>query len=127
MPPATALVGHVKEDTVCSVSPADQAGSSWERSACPNAGKGIMQKTPRDGVRGVTRAARRAGARSPATAYLAIHFSFCSTPRESVIAPAQSITMQTKARRPVRDATQFAKNAKEKKYCNAYPVCGITT
>lgn len=71
-----------------------------------------MQKTPLDSVRGVTRAARHAGARSPLTAYLAIHFSFCSTPRESAIAPAQSITMQTREHEHVRDATQLAMNAK---------------
>lgn len=127
VPPATVLVGHVKGDTACNVSPAGQAGSSWERSACPGAGKGIMQKTPRDSVRGATRAARHAGAHSPPIVCLAIHFSFCSTPRESVIAPAQSITMQTKAHRSVRDATQRAKNVKEKENLNAYPVCGVTT
>lgn len=116
MPPATAPVEHVKGDTACSASPADQAGSSWERSACLSAGKDIMQKTPLDGVRGVTRAASHAGAHSPLTAYLAIDFSFCSTPRESVIAPAQSITMQTGEHGPVRDATQLAMNAKEKEH-----------
>lgn len=40
--PATALVGHVKGDTAHSASPAHQAGSSWERSACPSAGKGKL-------------------------------------------------------------------------------------
>lgn len=40
VPPATALVGHVKGDTACNVSPASQAGSSWERSACSSAEKG---------------------------------------------------------------------------------------
>lgn len=82
------------------------------QSLLPSFVSDIMQKTPLDGVRGVTRAARHAGAHSPLTAYLAIDFSFCSTPRESVIAPAQSITMQTGEHGPVRDATQLAMNAK---------------
>lgn len=43
--PATALVGHVKGDIACNASPADQAGSSWERSACPSAGKGKLLGT----------------------------------------------------------------------------------
>ena len=43
--PATALVGRVKGDTACSASPANQAGSSWERSACPSAGKGKVLDT----------------------------------------------------------------------------------
>lgn len=40
--PATALVGHAKGDTARSASPAHQAGSGWERSACPSAGKGKL-------------------------------------------------------------------------------------
>lgn len=40
VPPATALVGHVKGDAAHSASPARRAGSSWEKSACRNAGKG---------------------------------------------------------------------------------------
>ncbi|KAG8519836.1 Proprotein convertase subtilisin/kexin type 5 [Galemys pyrenaicus] len=70
-----------------------------------------MQKTPLDGVRGVTRPARHAGVRGPQIACPAIHFSFCSAPRESVISAAHGITMQTKkhglvngATRPVTDA-----------------------
>lgn len=127
VPPATALVGHVKGDAAHSASPARRAGSSWEKSACRNAGKDIMQKIPLDGVSGAARAARRAGAHSTQTACHVIHSSFCCAPGESVTAPAQSITMQTKAHRHVRGATQLARNAKEKECSVAYPVCGVTT
>lgn len=72
----------------------------------------IMQKIPLDGVSGAARAARRAGAHSTQTACHVIHSSFCCAPGESVTAPAQSITMQTKAHRHVRGATQLARNAK---------------
>lgn len=127
VPPATALVGHVKGDTACNVSPASQAGSSWERSACSSAEKDFMRKTPRSGVRGATGAARPAGAQGPQIACPAIHSSFSSDPRASVTAPAPSITMQSKAQRPVRDATQLVINAKDKQHWIVYPVCGVTT
>ena len=71
-----------------------------------------MQEMPLDGVRGATGAAKPAGARGPQTACLGIHSSFCSAPRESVIAPACSTTTQSKAHRPVRGAIQLAINAK---------------
>lgn len=63
-------------------------------------------------MRNAARAARHVGARGPATACPAIRFSFCSAPRESVIAPAQSVTMWSKAHGRVRDATRPATNAK---------------
>lgn len=86
------------------------------QSLLPSLVADITQKTPLDGVRGATRAARPAGAHGPLTAWLATHFSFCSTPRESVTAPAQSITMQIKGQRPVRDAIRPARNVKVRMY-----------
>lgn len=100
VPPATALVGHVKEGAADSASPANQASSGWERSVCPSAGKDIMQKLPQVNVSDAIRAARAAGARDPQTVCLVIHFSSCCTPRESVGAPAQTTTMQTKENTP---------------------------
>lgn len=124
--PATVLAGRVKGDTACSASPADQAGSSWEKSAYSSAGKDTTEKTPLASVRGATRTAGLVRAHGPQTACPAIRFSFCCAPRESVTAPAQSTTMQNKARRPVRDATRLVMHAKEKEHQVAYPVCGIT-
>lgn len=86
-----------------------------------------MQKTPQDSARGAAGAAKPARAHSPQTACPAIHSSFCSAPKDSVIAPVQSITTWSKAPRPVRDATQPVINAKEKDHWTAYPVCGVTT
>lgn len=125
--PATTPVGHVKGDAAHSASPANQVYSNWKRSASSTAGKGTTQKSPLDGARGAARAARHARARGPPTACPAIHFSFCSAPRESVTPPAQSITTRSKKPRRVRDATQPATNAKEKEHGIAYPACGVTT
>lgn len=71
-----------------------------------------MQKTPQDSAGGATGAARPARARSPQTACPAIHSSFCSAPKDSAIAPVQSITTWSQAPRPVRDATRPVINAK---------------
>lgn len=83
----------------------------------------ITPKSPRDAVRNAARAARRVGARGPPTACPAICFSFCSAPRESVIAPAQTITMWSKAHGRVRDATRPAANAKVRVYLS-FAMCG---
>lgn len=81
---------------------------------------GTTQKSPLDAARGAARAARHARARGPPTACPAIHFSFCSAPRESVTPPAQSITTRSKKPRRVRDATQPATNAKVRAYLSFY-------
>lgn len=86
-----------------------------------------MEKAPVVGVRGVTRAARHAGAHGPQTASLATSFSFFYAPRDSVTAPAQSTTTQINTHRPVRGATQLVTNVKERSHGIAYPVCGATT